>query len=66
MKRRRKYVLTIRVETYDQNAAAEIRAGAKRFVGRINDAAGVLLTRQEVDGVVISEPVVLMVRVLET
>lgn len=58
-------MLTIRVETYDQRVASEMRAAGKRFVGRISEPTAFRLTRQEVDGVLISEPVVLMERVLE-
>lgn len=58
-------MLTITVETYDQGVAAEMRTAGKRFVGRIAEPTGFRVTRQAVDGVVISEPIVLMERVLE-
>lgn len=63
---KRRYVLTVEIVTDDKGLAAEIRTMTQRWAGQFPAPTGVRVTRQEIDHVIISSPVVLMERVLET
>jgi hypothetical protein len=62
---RRTYVLTLRLTTDQARIATILRHLLKRVAGGIEGNVGVRVTTQTQDGPVITEPVVLMERIVE-
>ncbi len=62
---KRKYVLTMVATTDDTRMAALLRTQLKRLAGSADPFVGVKVTTQVQDGEELTEPVVLMERIVE-
>ncbi len=62
---KRKYVLTLRLTTDSTRAAGGLRRSLRILAGGLDAETGIRLTTQTQDGPVITEPVVLMERIVE-
>lgn len=63
--RRRRYTVTLEVETYDTKTAMALRALLKRTAATIEPPTAVTVTYEETDGILKKGPIVLAERVME-
>ncbi len=61
----RKHVVTLELSTYDSKTAVALRKAVKRLGGSLDAPTGVRVTAQVVTGPTITDPIVLMERILE-